>query len=190
MYESALEAARRAEEKRMILGAVANMGNSWALKLVEPYRTDEEVKAEAEAAYEQILAALNTITAQARGAEIHGTGPAYERGRDRDCIGLWSNEEAWVSWEVEIGSSGVYEVGILQAVVGSEAGSEYLVTIDDKQLAGVVRDTGDWGRFIEVKLGEVEITKSGRYTLALKPTKKAKTYVMNLRSVILRRLKD
>ena len=187
MYEAAMAAAERAEEKRLVLGAVAALENRWALEFVAPYLKDEGVKAEAEAAYQRILEALTNIVGRARQAAIHGSGPAYEAGRNRDCIGFWGNSEAWVSWEVEVAQAGVYAVVVSQSAVREEAGSEYLVKVGEQQVRGVVQSTGDWGRFMEVELGEVEIGRPGSYVLELRPIKKANNYVMNLRSVTLRR---
>ncbi|MCP4708374.1 MAG: HEAT repeat domain-containing protein, partial [Planctomycetes bacterium] len=187
MYEAAMKAAERAEEKRMVLGAVAALESRWALEFVAPYLTDEALKAEAEVAFERISDALSSIVGRARQAEIHGSGAMFEAGSNRNCIGSWSNVEAWVSWEVEVAQAGAYVVVVSQSSVSNEAGSEYVVAVGDRQLEGVVKSTGDWGRFEEVELGEIDVSRPGKYELAVRPIRKAHSYVMNLQSVILRR---
>ncbi|MCP4710235.1 MAG: hypothetical protein GY869_16550, partial [Planctomycetes bacterium] len=122
---------------------------------------------------------------RARQAEIHGSGAVFEAGANRNCIGVWSNVEAWLSWDVEVVQAGVYVVVVSQSSVSDQAGSEYLVMVGEEQVKGVVRNTGDWGAFMDVELGEVEIGGPGRYVLAVRPIKKANSYVMNLRSVTL-----
>jgi hypothetical protein len=123
---------------------------------------------------------------KAKDATIHGAGAQYEPASDRDCIGVWNNAAAWVSWDVLIRRPGEFTVAVSQSMAG-EAGSTYAVKLGDQQLTGTVKETGNWARFETVALGTVKITEAGTYTVAVKPIKKVRTYVMNLRSVTLRR---
>lgn len=49
---------RRPDEKKLILGGVANLESEEALEFVEQYLEDEEVREEAQRAYERIADAL------------------------------------------------------------------------------------------------------------------------------------
>ncbi|MCL4690914.1 MAG: HEAT repeat domain-containing protein [Candidatus Hydrogenedentes bacterium] len=54
LYEEASKLAASADDKRLVLAGLAEIGDERALALVEPYLADEEVKAEAAQATEQI----------------------------------------------------------------------------------------------------------------------------------------
>lgn len=54
LYEEASKLAASADDKRLVLAGLAEIGDARALALVEPYLADEEVKAEAAQATEQI----------------------------------------------------------------------------------------------------------------------------------------
>jgi HEAT repeat protein len=58
MYKTALSVARRADEKKLVLGAAGGVPSAAALKLVEPYLTSNTLKSEAQAAYLKIAAAV------------------------------------------------------------------------------------------------------------------------------------
>lgn len=193
VFRTAMDTARRAEEKKLILGAVANVPALWALDFVDEYRGDEALKAEAEAAYQRIKDNIGEMviiddsgTAKAEHAAIHGSGAQYESGSNRDCIGVWNSVDAWVSWTAVVKKSGKYTVTALQSMAG-EPGSKYKVSIAGSELTGEVKSTGDWGEFVPVEVGTVEIKEPGTYTLAVKPIEKAGTYIMNLRGITLER---
>ncbi len=192
-FERALTVAPRAEDRRFIIRSLPVVPAPWSLSMAKQYRTDPKLGPEAEKAHQKILAVLNDmflIEAEgiltAKEATIHGSGAAYEPASNRDCIGVWNNAAAWVSWDVLIQTPGVFSVEVSQSMAG-EAGSTYSVGIGDQQLTGTVKETGNWARFETVVVGTVEIKEAGTYTVAVKPIKKLHTYVMNLRSVTLRR---
>jgi HEAT repeat protein len=58
MYKTALSAASRADEKKLVLGATGSVPSASALELVEPYLTDKTLKTEAQAAYFKIAGAV------------------------------------------------------------------------------------------------------------------------------------
>ncbi|MCX7049026.1 MAG: ThuA domain-containing protein [Candidatus Sumerlaeota bacterium] len=118
----------------------------------------------------------------AKNAKINGDGAVYEDAADRDCIGSWKEESAWVIWQAEIKAPGAYAVCALQSMNGF-AGSEYDVFVGDQKVSGVVKDTGDWAGFEEINLGTVKIEKAGAVTISVKPTKRAGDWIMNLRAV-------
>ncbi|MBN1845691.1 MAG: DUF1080 domain-containing protein [Sedimentisphaerales bacterium] len=192
-FEAAMDAARRPDEKKLILGAVAKSPAPWSLEFAGRFRDDPALKAEATAAYQEIFAAINKMTVvdpqgelKAKEAAIHGSGAAYEPGANRDCIGMWNNKDAWVSWDLVIMQAGEYEVIASQSMADTP-GNPYRLEIAGQTLSGTVRSTGDWGRFVPVPLGKVKIAEPGTYCLSVKPEKVAGTYVMNLRSVTLKK---
>lgn len=195
LFTSAMETARRADEKKQILGAVAKIPAPWSLEFAKRYQSDPALKAEATSAYNEIFAAINKMTiigdegtVKAKEAQVHGSGAGYEPSSNRDCIGNWNNVKAWVSWEVVVQKAGEYEVIASQSMADTP-GSPYEVSIAGQTVQGKVQSTGDWARFRSIPLGKVKIAEAGTYTLAVKPIKKLGTYVMNLRSVTLKRTK-
>ena len=68
----------------------------------------------------------------------------------------------------------------------SNGGSDVAVAIGDQTLSFVVEDTGHFQNFKAREIGTVTLDKPGRYTLTVKPKKKAAAAVMDLRSVTLK----
>jgi predicted phosphodiesterase len=116
----------------------------------------------------------------ARHATIHGDQAKYESQEDRMCIGFWNNISNWVSWKVRL-KAGRYSVGVVQARPG-KADHVYEITVADQVLVGKVEQTGSWGNFVTVTIGEVIIDKSGVVEVACRPTKGGKSF-MNLRGI-------
>ena len=195
LFTSAMDTARRTDEKKQILGALAKVPSPWSLAFAKKYQSDPSLESEATAAYQEIFAAINTMTVvdrqgvmKAKEAKLHGSGAGYEPTSNRDCIGNWSDAKAWVSWEVVIQKAGEYEVIASQAMAGTP-GSTYEVSIAGQNVQGKVQSTGNWAQFKAIPLGAITIAEAGTYTLAVKPIKKVGSYVMNLRSVTLKRTK-
>ncbi len=193
MFEEGMTLAPGAEDKKTLLAGAARRPAPWSLEFAEKYRTDPALKEAADAAYDKIYAALNKmplldkkLTLRAADAEIHGEGAAYEGGEQRDCIGVWQNPQAWVSWDIMIKTPGTFQIEIAQSMQGS-AGSTYNVLLGEQALKGTVKETGDWAKFDPVVLGTLTVDKPGAYKVAFKPIKLAGTYVVNLRSVTLTR---
>lgn len=193
-FKTAMALAGTPEEKRLVLSTLATIPAGWSLAMAEQFRKDGELSEAAEQAFLRIFTALhnkvlveNKAVLKAKQAKVHGSGCAYESGDDRDCIGVWNNQAAWVSWDVIFRKAGKYTVEVSQSMAGS-AGSTYTVSVAGQKVAGKVEDTGDWARFVPFKLGTITIEKPGAQQVAVKVTKKLKTYVMNMRSVTLTRV--
>jgi len=193
LFTSAMDTARRTDEKKRILGALAKHAAPWSLEFAKKYQKDPALQAEATAAYNEIFAAINKMTVvgrqgvmKAKKAKVHGSGAAYEPAANRDCIGVWSNAKAWVSWEAMIQKAGEYEVIASQSMAGTP-GSTYEVSIAGQKVQGKVQSTGDWARFRAISLGKIKIAEAGTYTIAVKPIKKVGSHVMNLRSITLKK---
>jgi len=62
--------------------------------------------------------------------------------------------------------------------------------INDQKVSFVVEGTGDsWNTFVSKKIGQMNLSKTGKVTLEVKPRSKAGTAVMNLHNVILNPIK-
>jgi arylsulfatase A-like enzyme len=127
-----------------------------------------------------------TVTLPARTAEIHGTQLRYEPLPHKNTLGFWVRAEDWASWECTIAKPGAFNVEILQGCGKGQGGSEVQVSIGGQSLTFTVEDTGHFQNFKVRTIGTIALDKPGRYTLTVRPKKKAAAAVMDLRSVILR----
>jgi len=118
-------------------------------------------------------------------AEIHGRKARYEHGHNHDNIGFWTEKSDWVSWDFYVQQPGEFEVIITFACARGSGGSEYEIIVGDQKLKGVVRETGNWTKFVEESLGAVSLG-AGKQTLSVKPITKPGVAVMNLKSILLK----
>ena len=131
-------------------------------------------------------AADGSVTLPARTAEVHGTQLRYEPLAHKNTLGFWVRAEDWASWECTIARPGVFTVEVLQGCGKGQGGSDVHVSIGGQALTFTVEDTGHFQNFQARVIGTVTLDKAGRYTLTVRPTKKAAAAVMDLRSVTLR----
>ena len=131
-------------------------------------------------------AADGSVTLPARTAEVHGTQLRYEPLAHKNTLGFWVRAEDWASWECTIARPGVFTVEVLQGCGKGQGGSDVHVSIGGQALTFTVEDTGYFQNFKARVIGTVTLDKAGRYTLTVRPTKKAAAAVMDLRSVTLR----
>lgn len=114
----------------------------------------------------------------------------YESGEGRDNIGYWTNQNDWLSWNLDVQKTGTFAAAITFACDNSSAGSEYEVQIGApdgslQKLPGMVAGTGGWDKFVTAPLGVVDLKIPGRYTVAVKALRKPNLAVMNLRALAL-----
>jgi hypothetical protein len=100
---------------------------------------------------------------------------------DQDKIGRWSSEKDWLSWEFEIHQPGRFEVEVNCG--HTQNGSVYEVVVGEQKLKSVVSASGDFKKGKAQIAGELQLAKSGPYTLSLKPVSKKGPVVMTLWSV-------
>jgi hypothetical protein len=193
ILQEAVRLAPGPDERELVFDQFADIGSDRALEAVRGFLDDPEIASEAQAGLRKIARQLglpvpleDEVVLQARDATIHGNGAAYEAAANRDCIGVWRDVGTWVSWSVEAQRPGAFDVEVSQSMRG-QAGAKYVVEIAGQQLEGVVVETGDWGDFRPQQLGQVTIAEPGVYAVAFKPTSKTKQFIVNLRSVTLRR---
>jgi arylsulfatase A-like enzyme len=131
-------------------------------------------------------AADGTVTLPARTAEVHGTQLRYEPLPHKNTLGYWGRVEDWASWEFTVTKPGTFAVEVLQGCGTGQGGSEVSVVVGDQKLAFTVEDTGGFQAFKPRVIGTVTIDKAGKHALEIRPTKKAKAAVMDVRQVVLK----
>lgn len=178
------------KEKALIFAVLANIPQDWAIDYAAKFLEDQDNKAMAKRAQDTIRGKIDEVVPLESGkaltaarAEIGGSNVA-QLSEDSKTITEWRDPATWISWNFIVETPGTYAVTLKQANDGV-AGSGYEVIVGENALQGEVSDTRDWGRFIDVALGEVSLPEPGIYTLTVKPAGVAQTFIMNLRSVTL-----
>ena len=106
-----------------------------------------------------------TIKLAAVNATCHGHQIRYESGPERDNIGFWLNPSEWCDWTVQVTKPGKFAVSAEIAATGS--GSFHIVA-GDQTLQAKAPNTGNYGRFHKVDLGEIQIEQTGKVVVAVK----------------------
>ncbi len=125
------------------------------------------------------------IVLHASKATVHGTRAHYEKRKDRDNIGFWTDARDYVTWGFELEQPGTFLVQVVMACPGA-AGSTYALAVGDEELRGTVVATGNWAKFVTVPLGIVELADAGALTLSVTPVVMRGGALMNLQAVILK----
>ena len=131
---------------------------------------------------------VNTlIFLEARDAQVKATKMKYEEPPQKDTLGFWVNTEDTASWTFQAAQAGTYRVTVLQGCGKGNGGS---VVALDTQLGScefTVEETGHFQRFVPREVGKLKLA-AGENTLTVRPVRKAKAAVMDLRRVILERV--
>jgi alpha-L-fucosidase len=114
-------------------------------------------------------------------ADLHGEHVQSETRDGMSNLGFWDSAAEWVSWNVHIAKPGSYRLET--QIAGISSGGSLKLSVAGKDLVVPVPDTGDWGKFVPVSLGEVEIAKAGDYVVSVKPADPAKWKAINLRAI-------
>ena len=127
------------------------------------------------------------IFLEARDAKVKATKMKYEEPPQKDTLGFWVNAEDTASWIFQAPKAGTYRVTVLQGCGKGNGGS--VVALDTKQgsCEFTVEETGHFQRFVPREVGKLTLV-AGENTLTVRPVKKAKAAVMDLRRVILERV--
>ena len=131
--------------------------------------------------------ANSLIFLEARDAQVKATKMKYEEPPQKDTLGFWVNAEDTASWTFQATKAGTYRVTVLQGCGKGNGGS--VVALDTKQgsCEFTVEETGHFQRFVPREVGKLTLV-AGENTLTVRPVKKAKAAVMDLRRVILERV--
>ena len=127
-----------------------------------------------------------TIVMHSRTAEVHGTMLRYEPLPHKTTLGYWVNAGDYATYEFTVSKPGRFSVEVLQGCGKGQGGSEVEVRVGEQKLRFVVEDTGHFQNFKVREIGAVAIDKPGRYTLEIRPVKKAAAAVMDVRQVTLK----
>jgi alpha-L-fucosidase len=123
-----------------------------------------------------------TLQLPAIGATCHGQQIRYESGPERDNIGFWLDSSEWVEWTVKITKPGKFAVSAEIAATGS---GSFRVVVGDQSLSAQAPNTGDYGRFQKVDVGELGIDQTGKISVAVKAVPEG-WQPFNLKSLTLR----
>ena len=127
------------------------------------------------------------IFLEARDAQVKAVKMKYEEPPLKDTLGFWVNAADTASWTFQAPKAGTYRVTVLQGCGKGNGGS--VVALDTKQgsCEFTVEETGHFQRFVPREVGRLTLV-AGENTLTVRPVKKAKAAVMDLRRVILERV--
>ncbi len=128
-------------------------------------------------------AADGVVTCHARDVTVHSTKLQWEPRPEKTTIGYWVNVEDWASWDFNLTKPGEFQVEVLQGCGKGEGGSEADVIVNGQTLHFTVEDTGHFQNFKPRVVGTVKLDSAGECRLAVKPTRKAKNAIMDIRQV-------
>jgi hypothetical protein len=123
---------------------------------------------------------------QARDAIVHGQRLHYEADAAKDTLGFWVDPADFVEWQFEMPKTGVFDVEVLYACGPGSGGAQVQLSIDEQVLPMKVVETGHFQRFVPLRLGTINVERSGRRTLAVRVVSKPGLAVMDLRRITLR----
>jgi len=124
-----------------------------------------------------------SVVCHARDVTIHGVRVRYEPNPKKNTVGYWTNERDTIFWEFTADRTGKYSVELLQGCGKGHGGSEVELRIGKQALRFIVEDTGHFQNFKPRVIGAVELPVAGGYRMDVKPIRKAKVAVMDIRQV-------
>jgi arylsulfatase A len=127
------------------------------------------------------------IFLEARDARVKATKMKYEDLPQKDTLGFWVNVEDTASWTFKAPLAGKYRVTVLQGCGKGNGGSTVAIEAGAGRCEFTVEETGHFQRFVPREIGQIELA-AGDNTLTVRPLKKAKSAIMDLRRVILERI--
>jgi len=131
--------------------------------------------------------ANSLIFLEARDAKVKATKMKYEEPPQKDTLGFWVNAEDTASWTFQAPKAGTYRVTVLQGCGKGNGGSVVALDTPQGSCEFTVEETGHFQRFVPREVGKLSLV-AGENTLIVRPVKKAKAAVMDLRRVILERV--
>jgi arylsulfatase A-like enzyme len=127
------------------------------------------------------------IFLEARDAQVKATKMKYEDLPQKDTLGFWVNVEDTASWTFQAPKAGTYRVTVLQGCGKGNGGSVVALDTPQGSCEFTVEETGHFQRFVPREVGKLTLV-AGENKLTVRPLKKAKSAVMDLRRVILERV--
>jgi hypothetical protein len=160
------------DSKSLVTGSDDNAIKLWPIKDIWAFRAIAR------------QAADGAILLKSADANLYGNEIRYQT--DTDAIAYWTDQQDWLDWDLQIDKPGKFEVTLTSACAKDNGGGQYVVTAGAATLNGTVHVTGDWGVFNRENIGEIEIAKPGRISIAVKAASKPGFALMNLRLIELR----
>ena len=127
------------------------------------------------------------IFLEARDAKVKATKLKYEDAPQKDTLGFWVNAEDTAAWTFEVPLAGTYRVSVLQGCGKGQGGSVVALDAKSGSCEFTVEETGHFQRFVPREIGRLTFG-AGENTLTVRPVRKAKGAVMDLRRVTLERV--
>jgi hypothetical protein len=118
---------------------------------------------------------------------LHGEKLRYEEPPQKNTLGFWTRAEDWASWKFDVPAAGKYEIEIQQGCGKGSGGATVDVEAGGKSFEFTVIETGHFQHFILRTIGIADLA-AGPNEIALKPKTKPGAAVMDVRSVVLRRV--
>lgn len=129
----------------------------------------------------------STILLKAENAKINGSGPKVE-GTNIKNIGYWIDPKVTLSWTVQIDKPGDYEATIEYSLDRYGDGNEISLGSGIQPMKATLSSTGTWYIYKKAVMGKMTINQQGPVVITLTPLVKKGSGVMNLRTILLRRL--
>ncbi len=164
-------------------GLVVNLNG----KAVDPICTVVALRVQGEpnvVVYRVPQQADGSLVLKAIDVDLHG-GLRIESKDNQPNIGYWIATDDWAEWGVRIDQPGTFAV---TADVATQGESQLTVEVGRQQLKAEIPNTGNYGTFRSVKLGEIQIGEQGPHAVVVRPQKQAWSPV-NIRSITLKPVK-
>ena len=123
----------------------------------------------------------SNINLNAHFAETYGEKLRFEPQPHKNTIGYWVNPADWCRWRVYVETPGTYDVTIHQGCGKGHGGSEVAIKSNAQSIEFVVEDTGHFQNFKPRLIGQFSFDQSGVYNVDIRPVKKAKVAIMDVR---------
>ncbi|MFN0021257.1 MAG: sulfatase [Pirellulaceae bacterium] len=122
------------------------------------------------------------VSMHARTADVHGSMLRFHAAPHLDMLGYWGLQQDWVSFDFQLTEPGKFDLELLYSCRKENAGSLLEITLDGQKVTHVVKETKE-RKFEPRNIATLELSRAGRYTLAIKPQSKPGNVVMELRRV-------
>ncbi len=129
-------------------------------------------------------AADGSITLLAKDATTWSEVMRYEPKPEKNCLGFWTEADDFAEWEFTATKPGKYKVTVSYGCGGNH-GSEVELKQAAQLLKWTTQDTGGFQKWLDVNLGEIEITTAGTQRLVIDPVNKVKSAILDVQKVVL-----
>ncbi len=121
---------------------------------------------------------VSHLVLRAADATVHGSG-AKKSG---DHISAWRGKDTYITWRAKIQTAGRQTVWICQSNAGP-GGSVFELAVGEAKLTGRIRHTNGWTDFVWVRVGQVNLAKTGALTVSVRPVKQVERRLGNVKAV-------